>query len=319
MPGLVLSRPRSRVCLGPAFFLITSVVGCLIAGVPYQRDTLAVWLLVGLLCFSLSDLRGYVRGVIMDWVPFMAMLIAYDSLRGSASHLFAVHYLPQLQIDRWLFGSTPTVTLQHWLWNGYVVWYDGFFWAIYLTHFFATPLLAAVLWKLDRERFRRFAVLVAGLSFAGLITYVLYPSAPPWLAAQQGLISPVTRIIPLVWPHIGLRSAGSLAESGYRFANDVAAVPSLHAAFSMLIAITLWPRRRKWLRPLVAAYPLTMGFSLVFGGEHYVFDILLGWGYTVAVVLATSDLRRRSGARSRRRSAAVEVPDPGRALPEPSV
>ncbi len=305
--------------LGPASFLLGTAVAFLFGGVPYQRDALAIWLLIGLLCFSLSDLRGYFRGVILDWLPFIAMLIAYDSLRGSASHLFAVHYLPQLQIDRWMFGGTaPTVTLQHWLWHGHVVWYDVIIWAVYLTHFFATPLLAAILWKIDRERFRRFAVLVGGLSFAGLITYVLYPAAPPWLAAQQGLMSPVMRIIPEVWPHVGLHSAGSLVESGYRFANDVAAVPSLHAAISLLIAITLWPRRRRWLRPLVAAYPVAMAFSLVFGGEHYVFDILLGWGYTAAVVLAGSALLRRRSIRSQEHSLAMEVPAARRALPEPS-
>jgi membrane-associated phospholipid phosphatase len=76
-----------------------------------------------------------------------------------------------------------------------------------------------------------------------------------------------------------------VVEGGYAYANNVAAVPSLHAAFSLLIAITLWPRRRKWLRPLVALYPLMMAFSLVFTAEHYVSDILLGWLYTIVVVL----------------------------------
>ena len=92
--------------------------------------------------------------------------------------------------------------------------------------------MAAVLWKIDRGRFRRFAVLVAALSFAGLVTYALFPAAPPWMASHAGLMGHVTRIIPLVWGNIGLHSAGSLVESGYAYANNVAAVPSLHAAFS---------------------------------------------------------------------------------------
>jgi uncharacterized membrane protein YdjX (TVP38/TMEM64 family) len=29
-----------------------------------------------------------------------------------------------------------------------------------------------------------------------------------------------------------------------------------------------------------------MGFTLVYTGEHYVFDVLVGWVYTVAAVLA---------------------------------
>ena len=67
---------------------------------------------------------------------------------------------------------------------------------VYLSHFFATPILAAVLWKIDRQRFRTFVIYVAVLSFAGLATYALYPAAPPWMAAQAHLISPVARIVP---------------------------------------------------------------------------------------------------------------------------
>jgi hypothetical protein len=294
----------------PALFVAGSLAMFVFVGIPYQRDLLAIWLLLGLLCFSLSDLRGYARGVVLEWLPFIGLLIAYDSLRGSASHVFGVHYLPQLQIDQTLFGGTaPTVTLQHWLWHGQVVWYDVIFWGVYLTHFFATPVLAAVLWKIDRARFRTFIVLVAALSFAGLATYALYPAAPPWMASQAHLISPVTRIVPLVWQALGLHSAGSVFESGSQYANNVAAVPSLHAAFSLLVAITLWPRKHKWLRPIVALYPLAMAFSLVYGAEHYFSDIVLGWMYTIATLFAARALMRWWAARRAQRLPA-RAPEP---------
>jgi hypothetical protein len=290
-------------------YVVASLVVFILLGVPYQRDLLAIWLLLGLLCFSLSDVRGWARGVVLEWLPFIGLLIAYDSLRGSASHLFGVHYLPQIDADKWLFGGVPTVSLQHWLWSGHVVWWDVIFWGVYLTHFFATPVVAAVLWKVDRQRFRVFVVLVAALSFLGLATYALYPAAPPWMAGQAGLIDPVTRIVPLVWHYLGLHSAGSIVEGGYAYANNVAAVPSLHAAFSLLVAITLWPsRRRRWLRPLVALYPLAMAFSLVFSGEHYVSDILLGWVYTVVVVLVAR--RVLAWWAARRPVAVTPAPEP---------
>lgn len=291
--ALTARRLLRREILAPLAFVIASAVLVALVGVPYQRDALAIWLLLGLLSFSLADLRGYARGVVLEWLPFIALLIAYDSLRGSAKGLVGVHYLPQLQVDQWLFGgATPTVSLQHALWHGHVVWFDVIFWAVYLSHFFATPLLAAVLWKIDRARFRRFVVMVAALSFAGLLTYALYPAAPPWLAARDHLIDPVTRIIPLVWQWLGLHSAGSFVETGYKYANDVAAVPSLHAAFSLLVAITLWPRKHKWLRPLVVLYPILMAFSLVFAAEHYVSDIVLGWMYTAVLSLAVARIFR---------------------------
>jgi hypothetical protein len=291
-----------RGVVAPALFVCASLAMFVLFGVPYQRDLLAVWLLLGLLCFSLSDVRGWARGVVLEWLPFIGLLIAYDSLRGSAAHTFGVHYLPQIQADQALFGgTTPTETLQRWLWHGHVVWYDVIVWGVYLTHFFATPVLAAVLWKLDRPRFRRYVLLVATLSFAGLATYALYPAAPPWMAAQRHLIGPVTRVIPLVWHALGLHSAGSVVEGGYAYANNVAAVPSLHAAFSLLVAATLWPRRHRWLRPLVALYPLAMAFSLVYGGEHYVSDILLGWVYTIVTLFAARALASAWAARRDRR------------------
>jgi hypothetical protein len=306
--------------LAPVLFVLGSIAGFAVVGVPFQRDVLALWLLLGLFCCSLSDVRGYVRGVVVDWLPFIAILIAYDSLRGTAGRISVVHFLPQLQVDRWLFGgSAPTTTLQHWLWNGHVQWFDVIFWGTYLTHFFATPVLAAVLWNVDRQRFRRFAVLVAALSFAGLLTYALYPAAPPWMASENGLMHPVTRIIPLVWQYVGLHSAGSLVEGGYQYANDVAAVPSLHAAFSLLIAITVWPRKRRWLRPLVAAYPLLMAFSLVFGAEHYVVDILLGWTYTGVVVIAVRRARRWWLARRAVAPVPVTVPAGAAGAPLPEL
>lgn len=281
-------------------FAVVSAVLVVLLGIPERRDVVAAWVLLGLLCFSLTDLRGYARGVVVDWLPFIAILIGYDTLRGTAGHLFGVHYLPQLEVDRALFGGTaPTVTLQRWLWHGRVVWYDMIPWGVYITHFFATPILAAVLWEIDRDRFRRFALLVVALSLAGLITYAFYPAAPPWMASQADVMAPTTGIIPAVWHSLNLHSAGGLIESGYRYSNNVAAVPSLHAGFSLLITITVWPRERRWLRPLVASYPLLMAFSLIYTGEHYFSDVLLGWAYTIAVAAsARALLRHRAERRS---------------------
>jgi hypothetical protein len=290
--------PRRQIA-GPAVFAVFTVVLLVGLGVPDQRDVIAVWLLLGLLSFSLGDVRGWAQGVVRDWLPFFGLLLAYDALRGTAKGLFATHYLPQLQVDQALFGGTaPTIWLQHHLWRGHVRWYDLAAGGVYLTHFFATPVLAAVLWKLDRRRFRRFIAIVATLSAAGLATYALYPAAPPWMAARDGLLPHLNRIVPSVWRSLDLHFAGSVVEGGYRYANDVAAVPSLHAAFSLLVAIFLWPRRRTWMRPFVAAYPLAMAFALVYSGEHYFSDILLGWTYAAVATVAVRAIARRREARA---------------------
>ncbi len=253
---------------------------------PLTRDWILAWVLLGLLAFSLGDIRGWFKGALLDWLPFFLILAGYDLARGAADGLlFEPFFLPQIEVDRFLFGGqVPTVWLQEHLWTpGTLPWYGVVAWVVYMSHFFATPLLAAILWKLDRPRFRRYAITVAVLSLAGFATYALYPAAPPWMAAQQGLIPPVDRVIPQIWGQLGVAARFGVVGTGYEYANDVAAVPSLHAAFSLLICLELWSSaRRWWLRALLVAYPLVMGFGLVWGGEHYVADLLLGWIYAVA-------------------------------------
>ena len=82
--------------------------------------------------------------------------------------------------------------------------------------------------------------------------------------------------------------AGAMFQQGTEWGNDVAAVPSLHAAFTMLICLFLWPRvSRRW-RPLLVAYPIGMGLSLIYLGEHYLIDVLLGWVYAAVTIYAVN-------------------------------
>jgi hypothetical protein len=273
-----------------------------VVGVPSQRDLVFAWLLAFLAALSVTDIRGFLRGLIRDWLPFLTILLAYDTLRSTAGKLFAPHFLPQLQFDRLLFGGqAPTVTLQRMLWDGHARVWDVAAWGVYMTHFFFTPMLAVALWKLNHDRFLWFTRRVVTLSFAGLLTYTLYPAAPPWLAAQRHLMAPITRIIPQVWSSLPVAGANSLANSGYKLANNVAAVPSLHAAFSALVAATVWPFVPRWARPLVILYPLMMAFAVVYTGEHYVSDVLLGWTYTGATLLGLRYAERAWEARGTRR------------------
>ena len=95
---------------------------------------------------------------------------------------------------------------------------------------------------------------------------------------------------------LGVGTAGLFSE-GQASVNLVAAVPSLHSAFSALVAMFLWRRVRPRLRPLLALYPLAMGLTLIATGEHYFFDVLLGWLYAGAVMAAWGWWERRRPGR----------------------
>ena len=106
--------------------------------------------------------------------------------------------------------------------------------------------------------------------YTGLLASFLVPTAPPWLAAQHGDIASVHRIFQDMVGSGAHSSAGSAVGQ-----NDVAAMPSLHMAITVVIALFAWRCDRR-LGVLGAVYAASMGFALVYLGEHYVVDVLAG-------------------------------------------
>ncbi|MFJ9693407.1 phosphatase PAP2 family protein [Kitasatospora sp. NPDC101183] len=273
-------------------------------GLPSANDVLFLWLIGALLTAAVHSghrARGFLL-VLRDWVPVMAVVWAYSLLRGYGAHTpWAPHWLPQLRADEWLgFGETWTVRLQHALWTpGSPHWYDYAAVTVYLSHFFVVFVLLAVLWRRAHHRFRQLLACYLTLTFAGFATYLLYPADPPWLVAQEGNMPHLTRV---VWETIsisGLPQADSLLENGSQFANDVAAMPSLHSAYPAMLLFFFWPTARPWLRALLVAYPLAMTFTLVYGAEHFIVDVFVGWAYAAVVVFGLRWLRNRRTRRTR--------------------
>jgi membrane-associated phospholipid phosphatase len=256
-------------------------------GVPTGREVLAVIIVTGLALTSVG--RGWraTGRVLLDWLPFTAVLVLYDQTRGVADRLgISLHERDILDAEKWLFGGTePTVWLQHHLYHpAHVYWYDALCTLVYTSHFVATPVLAAILWLRDRTLWLRYISRVVLLSFAGLVTYCLFPEAPPWMAARDGLSEPVQRLSARgwIWLHAG-NLDDLLARAQNEGSNAVAAMPSLHLALAVLIAIMVGGRLRSRWRLLVWLYPAAMGFTLVYCGEHYVLDLVAGAAYAVAV------------------------------------
>ena len=305
MTAAILSHPAVR--LGAPLAYVAALSAYMWSeGIPVGRERLLVWLVLGLLALSTTNVGRWVRSVVVDWLPFALVLSAYDLLRGQADGLlFSAWYRPQLEADAFLFGGTvPTVWLQERLWNGAgdVRWYDFASWAVYVSYFLATYVLAAALWLFARPRFRPYAATVALLAVMAFVTFALFPAAPPWLASDAGLLADTTRIVGPVTgeiPFLSLSFEG-LYERGSEYANPVAAVPSLHAAYTLLVSLTLWRPSPNWAKPLLAAYPPAMAFALVYTAEHYVVDILLGWAYTLAAVWIVSRAARALAAASGR-------------------
>jgi membrane-associated phospholipid phosphatase len=269
-----------------ALYFATLVLWSASYGIPVQRELVIAWTVGALACVSLGRPPAEILKLVRDWLPIVAILLAYDFTRGVADSLgIAVNWQPMIDADRLMFfGEVPTEWLQERLHDpGVVHWWDVGFTLVYTSYFIVPFALAGYLWARDHAAFKRFIRRLVTLALAGLATYIAFPAAPPWLAADEGLLDQVQRTSGQGWEVLGVGTAG-LFEKGQGASNLVAAVPSLHSAFVALVAMFLWGRVRPPLRPLLALYPVAMGLTLVATGEHYVFDVLLGWLYAGAVM-----------------------------------
>jgi PAP2 superfamily protein len=294
----VRRRAQLLTVAGLTVFIAATVALVWTQGLILSRDWLFGWLLLGLLAVSLSDPLRWARSVVVDWLPLMIVLLCYDLSLPVRQWLgIQPHVWPQLDADRLVFGGIPTISLQHWLYDARAPhWYDYATFPVYLSHFFVTLLVLGLLWKFSHERFRHYRTLVVALATAGFVTYVLFPAVPPWLAAVRGYIEPVHRVIAGMWGAAGVEPAKALFENQNDFFNQEAAIPSLHAAYPMLLLLFFWGAGR-WARAGLVTYVLAMAFTLVYAGEHYVADILIGWLYAAAVVAGVAWARRRRAAR----------------------
>ncbi len=331
---------RAAVVLWATVVVYRTVTG----GFVFNRELVLVYVATGLIAASIGRGRK-VFMVVCDWLPFAIVLLLYDLSRHAATFVGTpTLWRLQTQVDRWLFfGSMPTVWLQEHLKMPQPPWWEVIISTVYMSFFIVPYVIAGLLWLRSRDDWKAFVWRFVSLSFAALIVYVLLPAAPPWAAARctaadvatgpsnpacmfgdpatvpnGGLLGPahmlqpgannfIERISTRGWGTLHLQSASVLIDSGQASVNLVAAIPSLHAALSAMIAVFLWRRVHWRWRPLLVAYVLTMAFTLVYSAEHYVIDILLGWALAAIVLLVI----HRVESRRSRKAGAASAADPG--------
>jgi membrane-associated phospholipid phosphatase len=177
--------------------------------------------------------------------------------------------LPTTRLQRGL-ARVPRVglldrilTWTHWLW------------------FFEPYLALALVLARNNERFPRAARQMAAVFDIGCAVYFAVPTAPPWWSSEEGLTGEEVRRIMV---EVGEDTWGSAWPKMYDAlgGNPWAAMPSLHFATSLVAALSL-AEAGKVEGAIGWAYAGTLGFALVYLGEHYVTDLLAG-AALVAVV-----------------------------------
>lgn len=130
------------------------------------------------------------------------------------------------------------------------------------------------------HHFPRAAAMVAATFDIGAVIYWAVPTAPPWWAAKLGRIPPVRRVLAEVGESFWGRAWDRMYDS--LEGNPVAAMPSLHFGISIMAA-----RMLAETGPVAGtvgwSYALVLGYALVHLGEHYVIDLVVGYGLVEAI------------------------------------
>jgi hypothetical protein len=226
------------------------------------RAFLAELLLIGVLLAVYQLVRHLAGGH-----PEAAARHAHDVWHAERSVL-----LPdEADVQRWGLRWRPAARLAN-------LYYVG-------VHFPGTALAMLWLWLRDRVGYLRMRTELVLLTGSGLVLHVLFPLAPPRLMPGFGTRDTMLAVGPSAYP----------SDTG-GYANQFAAMPSLHVGWALLVAVAVIRTTRGRLRWLALLHPVLTLAVVVVTANHYWLDALAATALLGAAVYIVG--RGRTAART---------------------
>jgi membrane-associated phospholipid phosphatase len=218
------------------------------------------------LCFFIyAAYNKWSRRFVGDWFPFVASFLSYDAINGLAGSMSRiVHVEEPISAELRVFGTIPTLLLQQFYRTPVLDYLGALFYSL---HFIAPTVFGFILWKYRRKDYWKYGLAFAICTYSALVTFLIYPVAPPWFGVNA------TRILFQVDHNLGVPVYRTIFD--YIQPNPFAAFPSLHAAYPWLISLCALEIGKAKALP-VLLFPICVWFSAVYLGEHYVVDIIGG-------------------------------------------
>ena len=150
-------------------------------------------------------------------------------------------------------------------------------------------VLAVWLWRSQRPIWRTFRNALLLSAVAGMVSYFLFPTAPPRLMPELGYVDT-----------LALRAAPAYqAQEVGLFVNPYAALPSLHVGWALLAGIACWQvaqrgsgiRRAVWYA-LAFLIPFSQSWAVVATANHWTLDAFAGIGVCAVAALIALLLNR---------------------------
>lgn len=160
---------------------------------------------------------------------------------------------PEVSINQWVAG------------NEFMVYATGYFYGI--LHFAVTPLVLIWVRFYRKNLYPVLRNTLVGASLFALLIYWIVPLAPPRLSMES--------IVDTLRVENILSAADPTGPAA--LANPYAAMPSLHVAWAVWVALALYVsyRSKPW-RLAFWLYPLATTFVVIGTGNHFVLDAVAG-------------------------------------------
>ena len=164
---------------------------------------------------------------------------------------------------------------------------DACNWIYVNSHFALTTAFLIWLYVKRNEAFyfvRNMFMVSMGIALVG---YVTFPTAPPRFMPEWGFTDSVTKAV-----------GEGAAKGASLLYNPYAAVPSMHVAFALMIAVPgVMLVRSRLAKAFWIAYPVVVTFTVVATANHWWLDAVLGALTAGVSALAAKEVLERARSR----------------------
>ncbi|MCW4011137.1 MAG: phosphatase PAP2 family protein [Candidatus Bathyarchaeota archaeon] len=277
---------RFFALLFPAVYAVALAAFCLV----YEIIPGPEFLVLIFLIYAAYNKRTW--RFLKDWLPFITVFLSYEAMYGVADVLakYNLHSGPRILEDFVFGGTLPSLALQQSIQLPVLDYMGAFFYSL---HFFAPTVFAFILWRESPRDYWKYTVAFGVLSYSALLTFLLYPVAPPWWEFNSvynpSYTGPVVQRILTTSVDVNLGLPVYKTMFDFLSPNQFAAFPSMHSALPWLIslfALKIWKAKAS---PILI-FPIGVWFSATYLGEHYFVDVLGGIMYATVAFVAVEKL-----------------------------
>jgi hypothetical protein len=256
--------------------------------VGFKMEQVYLVLLFIILYFLSKPTRKFILGFLI----FIVFWIIFDFMKAFPNYRFNSVSTSSLYFaEKKLFGINTGAGMltpnEYWLLhkNSFLSILTGIFYLCWVP----VPLVfAAWLFFKNKAQFFYFSFTFLLANLIGFAIYYIYPAAPPWYIQQYGFV---------VHFNTPGNSAGlakfdellhvTIFKSLYGHSSNVfAAMPSLHAAYPLIVLYYGIRNKLGLINVLFAAITAGIWFSSVYNSHHYLLDVLAGIGCAVTAIIA---------------------------------